>query len=105
MSALPHSVSSCEATESPSPICASLFTDWSGASVVGHDRIDEFLVVSGVVQAGALQRGDSRHGFIPEQRRVLADLDFTRTLEVWDATIERLDELAECGKDLGRLGS
>ena len=31
--------------------CASLLTAWRGIPVVGHDRIDEFLVVSGAVQA------------------------------------------------------
>ena len=60
--------------------------------------------MSGAVQAGTLQRLDSRHRFASEPRRVLADLDFAGTFGARHPMIERLDEFTKRGDDFGRRG-
>jgi hypothetical protein len=69
------------------------------APVVGHDRLDEFLVVPIVVSSSALQLLDSRDCVAPEQPGVSGDPNLTGLLDVRDPTIQRADELPERGRD------
>jgi hypothetical protein len=70
--------------------------------IVGHDRLDEFLVVDGVVGCGMRHRFDSQDCFAPEHRRVPGDANLARPLDVRHPTIEGADELTERSHDAGR---
>jgi len=51
------------------------------------------------LRSRTLQLGDPRHRIIPELCRVAGNLGLARPLNVRDAAVERLDELAERGND------
>ena len=73
-----------------------------GSPIVGHDRLDEILVVDRVVGCGMLHRLDSQDCFAPEHRRVPGDANLARPLDVRHPTIEGADELTERSHDAGR---
>ena len=66
-----------------------------GTAIVGHDRVDEFLVVRFVVWFVTIQGCDSRDCLTPQHLSVLRDAKFTRPVNVRHPTIERADKLAQ----------
>jgi hypothetical protein len=70
-----------------------------GTTVVGHDRIDEFLVVRLATQCFNLRDSStSKHLGIP------CDAHLTRTLRMWQSPVERPDKLLERGNNAPRHG-
>jgi hypothetical protein len=66
-----------------------------GTAIVGHDRVDEFLVVPCVVWFVTIQGVDLRHGLAAELPSVPRDAKLTRPVNVRYPTIERADKLAQ----------
>jgi len=64
-------------------------------AIVGHDRVDEFLVVRFVVWVLTIQGFDLRHCLTSEHLSVLRDATLTRPVSVRHTTIERADKLAQ----------
>ena len=75
-----------------------------GTAIVGHDRIDELLVVRFVVRSLATQGFDLRDSFTSEHLGVPRNANFTRPLDVRHPTIERADKLAQRCKYAARCG-
>jgi hypothetical protein len=80
-----------------------------GAAIVGHDRLDELLVVHVVVRSRALQLLDSRYCFASEHLSVSGNANLTRPLRVRDATIDHRTGarprkcFPEVGKPIGKV--
>jgi hypothetical protein len=74
------------------------------SAIIGHDRLDEVLVVCVGVRSGTPQLLDSRHSLPPEPLRIPRNSNFTRPLGLRGPTIERADEFTERGKNAGRSG-
>lgn len=65
-----------------------------GAAIVGHDCVDEFLVVGSVGRSVVAQGFDLRDRLTAEHLGIPRYVNFTGPSDLWHATIERSYELA-----------
>ena len=92
----------CNPPTGPGLPTAAIWRAGRESPIVGHDGLDEVLVVDRVVGCDMLHRLDSQDCVAPEHRRVPGDANLARPLDVRHPTIEGADELTERGHDAGR---